>query len=85
MSQIDDLDQEAVVAAVLEVIQAAGAVTPLLPETDIYAAGITSMMLLGILLDLEDRFQVTIPEQEFLVLRTARGLASMIVNLRETH
>ncbi len=69
----------------VEVIQAAGAVAPLHPDTDIYAAGITSMMLLGILLDLEDRFQVTIREQEFLVLRTAQGLASMIVNLRQAH
>lgn len=54
-----------------------------LPDEDIYNAGLTSIMVLPLLAELEDSFQMSIPDDEFLNARTARELARMIQKLRE--
>ena len=54
----------------------------LLADEDLYEAGLTSIMVLPLLTELEISFQLTIPEGEFLTARTPRALAEMISRLR---
>ena len=48
------------------------------PTEDFYDAGMTSIMALPLLLEIEQQFGVTIPENEFLGARTAQDLADCI-------
>ena len=48
------------------------------PTEDFYDAGMTSIMALPLLLEIEQQFGVTIPEDEFLDARTAQDLANCI-------
>jgi acetyltransferase-like isoleucine patch superfamily enzyme/acyl carrier protein len=48
------------------------------PTEDFYDAGMTSIMTLPLLLEIEKRFGVAIPEDEFLDARTAQDLAGCI-------
>jgi acyl carrier protein len=52
------------------------------PDGDIYQAGLTSIMVLPLLAELEEAFQTTIPDTEFLDARTPRDLAQMIGRIR---
>jgi acyl carrier protein len=49
---------------------------------DIYQAGLTSIMVLPLLAELEDAFDVAIPDAEFLDARTPSAMAEMISRLR---
>jgi acyl carrier protein len=51
-------------------------------DEDIYRAGLTSILVLPLLSELEETFSVKIPDVEFLEARTPRDLASMIARLR---
>jgi acyl carrier protein len=72
---LDSLD------AVLNAIRDVTGVSQLLPDQDFYEAGVTSVQSLPLLLELEDRFQVTIPDDQFVAARSARRLSEMIQNL----
>jgi acyl carrier protein len=69
---LDSLD------AVLNAIRDVTGVGQLLPDQDFYEAGVTSVQSLPLLLELEDRFQVTIPDDQFVAARSARRLSEMI-------
>jgi acyl carrier protein len=51
-------------------------------DEDIYEAGLTSIMVLPLLGEIEDTFHLTIPDTEFLDARTTRALARLIQKLR---
>lgn len=51
-------------------------------DQDIYEAGLTSIMVLPFLVEIEDAFGLTLPESDFLDRRTLRGLAQLIQQLR---
>jgi acyl carrier protein len=51
-------------------------------DEDIYEAGLTSIMVLPLLAEIEDTFQLTIPDDDFLEARTPLSLAQMIQRLR---
>jgi acyl carrier protein len=53
-------------------------------DEDIYQAGVTSIMTLPLLAELEDSFQVLIPDIEFTEARTARELARLIGQLHDS-
>ncbi|MBI3412447.1 MAG: acyl carrier protein [Planctomycetes bacterium] len=53
------------------------------PERDFYDAGVTSVQALPLLLELEARFAVAIPDEQFIQSRTTRALESMIRQLRQ--
>jgi acyl carrier protein len=72
---LDSLD------AVLNAIRDVTGVSQLLPDQDFYEAGVTSVQSLPLLLELEERFQVTIPDDQFVAARSARRLSEMIQNL----
>jgi acyl carrier protein len=59
-----------------------GGLTGLEPDQDIYDAGMTSMQALPLLLEMEDQFQVSIPDDRFIVSRTARKLTELISGLK---
>jgi acyl carrier protein len=51
-------------------------------DEDIYEAGLTSIMVLPLLGEIEDTFHLTIPDTELLDARTTRALARLIQKLR---
>lgn len=53
-------------------------------DQDIYEAGLTSIMVLPFLVEIEDAFGLSLPESEFLDRRTLRGLAELIQQLRQS-
>lgn len=69
---LDSLD------AVLTTIREVTGVSQVLPDQDFYDAGVTSVQALPLLLELEERFHVTIPDDQFVAARSARRLSEMI-------
>ncbi len=51
-------------------------------DEDIYVAGLTSIMALPFLVEVEDAFKLAIPDAGFLAVRTPRDLAEMVQHLR---
>jgi acyl carrier protein len=51
-------------------------------DEDMYQAGLTSIMVLPLLAEVEATFQLTIPDDDFLDARTPQALAQMIQRLR---
>ncbi len=48
---------------------------------DMYQAGLASVDALELLVELEDSFGVTIPDDRFVEARTAAGLATLVTEL----
>lgn len=69
---LDSLD------AVLNAIRDVTGVNLEQPDQDFYEAGVTSVQALPLLLELEERFQVSIPDDQFVAARSARRLSEMI-------
>lgn len=65
-------------AAIVSIICATAGITTLKPEEDIYDAGLTSIQALPLLMDLEDRFGVTIPDDQFVNARSAAEILVII-------
>ena len=68
---------------VIQIISEVGGIGTPSPHTEIYRAGFSSVRVLELLLALEDEFQVTIPDKEFMAARTPEAIASLIERLRE--
>jgi acyl carrier protein len=64
------------------VIKAAGKIEELQPQQDFYHAGLASVAALTVLLDLEEKFGVSIPDEQFVQCRTAESLAILVQGLR---
>ena len=71
-------------SSVIEVVCRVGGIAGLEPDQDFYDAGMTSMQALPLLLEIEDSFQVSIPDDRFIVSRTARKLAELIAGLKNS-
>ena len=54
----------------------------LLAEDDLYEAGLTSLMVLPMMAELESTFQLSFSDGEFLDARTPLALAQMVHHLR---
>ncbi|HTM14385.1 MAG TPA: acyl carrier protein [Bryobacteraceae bacterium] len=72
---LDSLD------AVLNAIRDVTGVNLEQPDQDFYDAGVTSVQALPLLLELEERFQVSIPDDQFVAARSARRLSEMIQDI----
>ena len=68
---------------VIEVVCKVGGIQTLEPDQDFYDAGFTSVMALPLLMEMEERFQVSIPDERFVKARTARALREIINSLQE--
>ena len=66
---------------VLDVIREMGGVENLQPDQDFYDAGVTSVQALPLLLELEDKFAVTIPDERFIAARSPRALCAVIEDI----
>ncbi len=76
-------DPNAILPGVIEILSRTGKLDGLSPDQDFYDAGITSVMALPILLDIEDRYEVSIPDGVFVGARTAHDLANIIAELQQ--
>lgn len=68
-------------SAVIQMVCDIGGISHLEADQDYYEAGITSMHALPLLLEIEERFQVSVPDDRFINARTARGLVELIGEL----
>jgi acyl carrier protein len=71
-------------SSVIEVLCRVGGLAGLEPDQDFYEAGMTSMQALPLLLEMEDTFQVSIPDDQFTISRTARKLTELIAALKNS-
>lgn len=51
------------------------------PDADMYVAGLASVDALELLVELEDAFGVTIPDDRFVEARTASSLTELVAEL----
>lgn len=80
---LENGDLSTILPGVIEVIAKTGNLSDLKADEDFYNAGITSVMSLPILLDLEDRYEVSLPDDRFITARSARAIAEIILDLRK--
>ncbi|WP_437951089.1 acyl carrier protein [Sorangium sp. So ce296] len=67
------------VEKVIEVIVTVGGLPAAIqPDDDIYDAGFSSIRALQLLTELEDKFNVTLPDDKFSLARTPRALSALI-------
>ncbi|MBV9611974.1 MAG: hypothetical protein JO091_05855 [Acidobacteriaceae bacterium] len=78
MAEMTDVELD----SILQIIQRVGGLKNCSPDDDFYNAGLTSVLALPLLLDLEGEFNVSIPDERFLSARSARALQQVIVELR---
>jgi acyl carrier protein len=71
------------VSEVIEVVCRVGGIPALEAVQDFYDAGFTSVMALPLLMEMEERFQLTIPDERFVRARTARALREIVDSLKE--
>ena len=68
--------------SIKEVISVLLGRTNLGTDEDIYSAGLTSIMVLPLLSELEDTFGLSVSDDDFLDARTPRAIAQLIQKLR---
>ncbi len=71
-----------IVPAVIEIISTVAGVKPMPANEDFYESGVTSVMALPILLELEDRYGVSIPDDRFIAARSAQAVAQLVLDLK---
>jgi acyl carrier protein len=69
------------IEAVAAVVTRVGNIPVVGADEDIFQAGMSSVDALQLLLELENVFQVSIPDEDFVGARTPRDLTSMIERL----
>jgi acyl carrier protein len=68
---------------ITEIICSIGGIGQIDPDQDFYEAGVSSVQSLPLLMQLEDRFNVSIPDDRFPDLRTPRQISAFIDSLVE--
>jgi len=77
------VDGKDYLAKVTDVIREIGGVQNLEPGQDFYDAGFTSVKALPLLMELEDRFGVTIPDDRFIAARTPQAICQLIAEIKQ--
>ena len=75
--------EETILPKIIDLLQRTGGMTTLSADEDFYDAGITSLMTLPLMMDIEDLFSVVVPDQEFIQVRTASGLCTLVHQLKQ--
>lgn len=70
-------------ARVIAIVCESGQIAGITADEDFYDAGFTSLKSLPLLLQLEDEWDVSIPDEEFIVARSARSLYELVARLKE--
>ncbi len=69
-------------ARVISIVCKIGPMAELSPDDDFYDAGFTSLSSLTLLMELETEWDVSIPDDAFIVARSARSLAELLSRLK---
>lgn len=81
---IKNVSDEECLKIVFAAIRDISGVDSLGADQDFYNAGVTSVQALPLLMELEARFDVTIPDDRFVAARSAAGLYAVIREIKET-
>jgi len=68
---------------VTTIVCAAGSLAHIDADEDFYDAGVSSISALRLLMDLEDAFGISVPDDQFINARTARALHEIVAGLRQ--
>jgi acyl carrier protein len=68
---------------VIQLISQVGGINGVAPDASIYDAGFSSVRVLELLLALEQEFSVSIPDKDFMTMRTPQEISGLIENLQE--
>ena len=77
------MSNEECLAIVFASIRDISGVDSLGADQDFYDAGVTSVQALPLLMELEARFDVAIPDDRFVAARSAAGLSAVIREIKE--
>lgn len=66
---------------IARLVREVGGIDDLRPDQDIYDAGFSSVRALDLLLELESRFGVSIPDEGFAAARSAQSLHTLVASL----
>jgi acyl carrier protein len=69
---------------IVGIVSRIGEIAGVQPDQDFYDAGFVSVNALPLLMELEDRFGVTIPDELYINARTARALNELLTSLQQT-
>ncbi|HEY9180991.1 MAG TPA: acyl carrier protein [Candidatus Baltobacteraceae bacterium] len=69
-------------AQIVTLISRVGEIESLSPSEDFYEAGLSSINALTLLMELEDTFGVSIPDEQFVHARTADALQHLLMSLQ---
>ena len=72
-----------VLPTILEILARIGGIPNIAPDQDFYDAGLSSVSALPLLLELEERFGLSIPDERFIAARTAVDLEKLLDELRQ--
>jgi acyl carrier protein len=70
-------------ARVMAIVCEMGSLASIGADEDFYDAGFTSLSSLTLLMQLETEWDVSIPDDEFIVARSARSLTGLLTRLTE--
>ena len=73
-----DIGTPGAIDEVNEVVRRIGKLAALDADQDMYDAGVSSVVALKLLLELEERFGVSLPDEQFMACRTPRALFNLI-------
>ena len=76
-------DQEERLSSIVGIISKVGEIGAVAPDQDFYDAGFASVNSLPLLMELEDRFGVTIPDDRYINARTPRELSDLLSSLQQ--
>jgi acyl carrier protein len=68
---------------VTTIVCAAGSLAHIDVDEDFYEAGVSSISALQLLMDLEDAFGISVPDDQFISARTPRALHEIVVGLQQ--
>jgi acyl carrier protein len=76
-------DPDEQLLCIVGILSRIGEIPGIQPDQDIYEAGFVSVNALPLLMELEDRFGVTIPDDRYINARTPRALNELLTSLQE--
>lgn len=74
---------EGELATIIRMICTIGGVPEMPADQDFYDAGFTSINALPLLMEMEDHFRISIPDERFIAARTPRALFQVIAELQK--
>jgi acyl carrier protein len=80
LSPMTDPNEQLV--CIVGIVSRIGEISGIQPDQDFYDAGFVSVNALPLLMELEDRFGITIPDEQYINARTPRALNELVASLQ---